>query len=44
VNKKTIDVTEIRGLIKEFCLNKEGSRLLQEAIGSGAKQQLDLIF
>jgi len=43
-NKKELDLTELKGVILEFCYHKEGSRLLQDAIGIGSPTQLKLIF
>jgi len=40
---KPFDVTEVKGVIVELSMNKEGSRLLQEAIGN-SPSSLQLVF
>jgi len=44
LSKKELDLEELKDVILELCLHKDGSRLLQDVIGSGDCSQVEIIF
>lgn len=42
--EREFDVREVRDVIREFCVHKDGSRLVQDLIGSRRAEQVDLLF